>query len=108
MSDKLFKWKQSPRRKPLVIRGIHQSGKTWLLMDFGRKYYEDIAYFNFENNEALSKLFQKDPVPKRLIQELGIINNKAIIPEKSLIIFDEIQFCSQAITSLKYFYESAP
>jgi predicted AAA+ superfamily ATPase len=108
LEEKLLKWKQSTRRKPLIVRGIRQSGKTWLLKEFGQKHYEDIAYFNFENNTALSKLFQKNLDPKRLITELGIVNNKAIQPEKSLIIFDEIQFCGQAITSLKYFFESAP
>ena len=107
LEDKLLKWKQSPRRKPLLIRGIRQSGKTWLLQEFGKKYYESIAYFNFEKNKALCMLFKKNLDPKRLITELGTLNNRAISPEKTLIIFDEIQVCSEAITSLKYFSESA-
>ena len=108
LTNKLMQWKQSPYRKPLIIRGIRQSGKTWLLMDLGRSAYEDIAYFNFENNKALSELFQKDLDPKRLLMELGVLNGKVIRPGKTLIIFDEIQFCSRAITSLKYFYETIP
>ena len=107
LEDKLLKWKQSPRRKPLLIRGIRQSGKTWLLQEFGKKYYESIAYFNFEKNKALCMLFKKNLDPKRLITELGTLNSRAISPEKTLIIFDEIQVCSEAITSLKYFSESA-
>jgi len=108
LTNKLLQWKQSPYRKPLILRGIRQSGKTWLLMDFGRLAYEDIAYFNFEKNEALSEHFQKDLNPQRLITELSVLNGKAIRPGKTLIIFDEIQFCSQAITALKYFHESVP
>jgi hypothetical protein len=107
LEDKLLKWKQSPRRKPLLIRGIRQSGKTWLLQEFGKKYYESIAYFNFEKNKALCMLFKKNLDPERLITELGTLNSRAISPEKTLIIFDEIQVCSEAITSLKYFSESA-
>ena len=108
LTNKLIQWKQSPYRKPLIVRGIRQSGKTWLLMDLGRSAYEDIAYFNFENNKVLSELFQKDLDPKRLLMELGVLNGKVIRPGKTLIIFDEIQFCSRAITSLKYFYEAIP
>jgi predicted AAA+ superfamily ATPase len=107
LEDKLLKWKQSPRRKPLLIRGIRQSGKTWLLQEFGKKYYESTAYFNFEKNKALCTLFKKNLEPERLITELGTLNNRVITPEKTLIIFDEIQVCSEAITSLKYFGESA-
>jgi uncharacterized protein len=92
--DKLSKWKQSPLRKPLIIRGIRQSGKTWLLMKFGQLNYEDVAYFNFEKNESLSERFQKNLDPKRLITELSIINGKLIRPGKTLIFFDEIQFCN--------------
>ena len=108
LTNKLLQWKQSPYRKPLILRGMRQSGKTWLLMDFGQSVYEDIAYFNFEKNQALSEHFQKDLDPQRLIMELGILNNRVIRPEKTLIIFDEIQFCSQALTALKYFHESVP
>lgn len=106
--DELISWKKSPRRKPLIIKGMRQVGKTWLLRDFGRQEYEDIAYFNFENNPALFERFQKDLDPRRLIAELGIMNGKAILPDKTLLIFDEIQFCGEAITSLKYFYEELP
>ncbi len=106
--DKLMKWKESPRRKPLIIKGMRQVGKTWILKEFGRQAYEDTAYFNFENNKSLSERFQKNLDPLRLIMELGIVNGKAIRPGKTLLIFDEIQFCSEAMTALKYFYESVP
>lgn len=108
LTDNLLKWKESSRRKPLLVRGIRQVGKTWLLMEFGRSAYENVAYFNFENNKTLSESFQKNLDPQRLIRELGVINGKVILPGKTLIFFDEIQFCSDAISALKYFYESAP
>lgn len=105
--DKLVKWKESPRRKPLILKGIRQVGKTWLLMEFGRSYYEDVAYFNFEGNAALAERFKIDLDPKRLITELGVIHGKPILPGKTLIFFDEIQFCPEALTALKYFCEQA-
>ena len=104
----LLKWKNSKDRKPLILKGVRQCGKTWLLKDFGKKNYENIAYFNFEGNEALQERFSQDLDVKRIIEELSILNNKVIKPEKTLIIFDEIQFCNKALTSLKYFYENAP
>lgn len=106
--DGLLKWKESPRRKPLIMKGVRQVGKTWLLREFGRLAYDDVAYFNFENNKALSERFQQNLDPKRLITELGVINGKAIQPGRTLVLFDEIQFCSEAIASLKYFCESTP
>ncbi len=106
--DELIKWKTSPRRKPLLIKGMRQVGKTWLLREFGKTEYEETAYFNFENNPKLAQRFQSDLDPKRIILELGILNGKLLLPGKTLIIFDEIQICSEAITSLKYFYENAP
>jgi len=108
LTDKILKWKNSANRKPLLLRGIRQSGKTWLLEEFGRLNYEDTAYFNFEKNNSMSKIFDKDLDPKRILTELGVLYGQAIRPGKTLIIFDEIQLCSNAITSLKYFYESSP
>ncbi len=108
LTDKILNWKSSANRKPLLLRGIRQSGKTWLLTEFGRLNYEDTAYFNFEKNDSISKIFDKDLEPKRILTELGVLYGKAIKPGKTLIIFDEIQLCSRAITSLKYFYESTP
>lgn len=106
--SKLLEWKKSPRRKPLILKGIRQVGKTWLLMEFGRLAYDDIAYFNFESDEAIAKRFDQNLDPKRLLIELGVIHGKPIQPEKTLIFFDEIQFCPKALTSLKYFCEQTP
>ncbi|NJD01384.1 MAG: ATP-binding protein [Ruminiclostridium sp.] len=105
--DKLLEWKASSRRKPLILKGIRQVGKTWILKEFASMAYEDAAYFNFEGNAALAERFKKNLDPRRLILELGVINGKTIHPGKTLIIFDEIQFCSDALTSLKYFCETA-
>lgn len=104
----LLKWKDSKDRKPLILKGVRQCGKTWLLKEFGQKNYEDIAYFNFEGNTSLQERFSQDLDVNRIIEELSVLNNKLIKPEKTLIIFDEIQFCNKALTSLKYFYENAP
>ena len=106
--NELLKWKESKDRKPLILKGVRQCGKTWLLKEFGKNNYEDIAYFNFEGNEALKARFEQDLDVKRIIEELSILNKKRIEPEKTLIIFDEIQFCDKALTSLKYFYENLP
>ncbi len=104
----LLNWKKSNDRKPLILKGVRQCGKTWLLKEFGKNNYEDIAYFNFEGNTSLQEIFSQDLDVTRIIEELGIINNKKINPITTLIIFDEIQFCNKALTSLKYFYENAP
>jgi len=104
----LKKWKDSPMRKPLLVKGVRQCGKTWLLEEFGRECYGDVAYFNFEGNAALSARFEGYLDVRRIISELGILRQKAIVPGETLIIFDEIQFCNQALTSMKYFCENAP
>ena len=104
----LKKWKDSPARKPLLVKGVRQCGKTWLLEEFGRECYGDVAYFNFEGNAALGARFEGDLDVRRIVSELGILRQKAIVPGETLIIFDEIQFCNQALTSLKYFCENAP
>jgi len=104
----LKRWKDSPTRKPLLVKGVRQCGKTWLLEEFGRICYSDTAYFNFEGNAALSARFEGDFDVHRIVSELGILRQKAIVPGETLIIFDEIQFCNQALTSLKYFCENAP
>ena len=104
----LIKWKNAKDRKPLLLQGIRQCGKTWLLKEFGKNEYDDVAYFNFEGNSSLPQRFQVDLDIKRILNELGILHGKPILPEKTLLIFDEIQFCSQALTSLKYFYENMP
>ena len=108
LTDELLKWKSRQDRKPLILKGVRQCGKTYLLNAFGQENYADIAYFNFEGNQALAERFEQDLDARRLILELGILNGKKIRPGSTLIIFDEIQFCNQALTSLKYFYEQAP
>ncbi len=104
----LIEWKNSKDRKPLIVKGVRQCGKTWLLKEFGKNNYEDVAYFNFEGNDILQERFEQDLDVLRIIEELSILNNKIIKPGSTLIIFDEIQFCNKALTSLKYFYENAP
>jgi len=106
--DALLKWKDSPRRKPLILRGVRQVGKTWLIREFGRLAYSDVAYFNFESNRALVERFSSGLDPHRLLIELGVIRGAAIQPRSTLVVFDEIQACGDAITSLKYFHEAAP
>ena len=105
--NELLKWKNSENRKPLILKGVRQCGKTWLLREFGKNNYDDVAYFNFEGNEALQKRFEQNLDVQRIIEELSILNNKIIQPEKTLIIFDEIQECPNALNSLKYFQEEA-
>ncbi len=104
----LVKWKESPRRKPLILKGVRQCGKTWILMEFGRLYYENVAYFNFEGNEEYRQFFETTKDVPRILQNLSMASGQQIFPEKTLIIFDEIQECPAVITSLKYFCENGP
>ena len=106
--SKLLEWKNSRSRKPLILKGVRQCGKTYLLKEFGKNHYEDFAHFNFEGNKILQDIFENDLNTERIITELSVIRKKAILPHKTLIIFDEIQFCNKALTSLKYFCENAP
>lgn len=108
IESELITWKSRSDRKPLILRGVRQCGKTYLLKEFGQKYYHDVAYFNFEGNPALAERFEQDLDTGRIIMELGVLRGSKILPESTLIIFDEIQFCNQALTSLKYFAEEAP
>ncbi|MCL2296179.1 MAG: ATP-binding protein [Methanomassiliicoccaceae archaeon] len=104
----LLKWKNSKNRKPLLLQGVRQCGKTYILKEFGRENYDDVAYFTFEDNPDLHETFQKDLDTKRILDYLSFARNKKIEPGKTLIIFDEIQLCSRALTSLKFFCENAP
>ena len=104
---KLIEWKESKYRKPLILKGARQVGKTYILKQFGKENYEDVAYFNFDHDEDLYNLFENTKDPKRILEQLAFIYGKAIIPGKTLIIFDEIQECPNALNSLKYFYEEA-
>lgn len=104
--NELVKWKNRKDRKPLILKGVRQCGKTYILKEFGKENYDEVAYFNFEGNPALAERFEQDLDPQRILVELGILARKPIKPT-TLIIFDEIQFCNKALTSLKYFYEQA-
>lgn len=103
----LIAWKEKKKRKPLLISGCRQCGKTWLMMEFGKRYFEKTMLFNFEKEPALADVFRYDLDPERILRELGMYREgKPIDPESTLIIFDEIQQCPEAITSIKYFEES--
>ena len=106
--EKLLKWKQSKRRKPLIIEGARQVGKTWLMKEFGRQAYADTVYINFDSNSRMAELFASDLDTDRLMMGLELYAGRKIDPDNSLIIFDEIQEVPRALTSLKYFYENAP
>ena len=104
----LEEWKESQHRKPLILQGARQVGKTYSILEFGRTYYENVVYFNFETNPALNKTFEENISPDYLIPILSHIASQTIIREKTLIVFDEVQLCERALTSLKYFCEDAP
>ena len=104
----LIRWKDSPRRKPLILNGVRQCGKTWLLKYFGQHYFEDFAYFNFEHSSEILSFFDGSYDPSKIITQLSAFANKQILPQKTLVIFDEIQVCPRALVSLKYFCEDAP
>ena len=104
----LLEWKNNPNKKPLIIEGARQVGKTWLMQEFGKNEYRQVAYINFENNLQMKMVFDMDLDPKRIIQDIGLNTNLTINPKDTLIIFDEIQECPRALTSLKYFNETAP
>lgn len=104
----LEEWKNSKYRKPLILQGARQVGKTYSLLEFGRTHYENVAYFNFETSPKLNETFEENIRPDYLIPILSHISGQTIVKEKTLIIFDEVQLCERAVTSLKYFCEEAP
>ncbi len=106
--ENLLKWKQSKRRKPLIIEGARQVGKTWLMKEFGKQAYEDTVYINFDSNSRMAELFASDLDTERLIVGLELYIGRKIDSEKTLLIFDEVQEVPRALASLKYFYENAP
>lgn len=106
--EKLLKWKQNKRRKPLIIEGARQVGKTWLMKEFGRQEYKDTIYINFDSNSRMAELFTSDLDTERLIMGLEIYVGRKINPDNALLIFDEVQEVPRALASLKYFYENAP
>ncbi|WP_288301024.1 ATP-binding protein [uncultured Veillonella sp.] len=105
---KLLAWKESPYRKPLILKGVRQVGKTWILKEFGRRYYENTAYFNFDENEEYKQFFETTKDVERILQNLVMASGQQIVPEKTLIIFDEVQDCPKVINAMKYFCENAP
>ena len=106
--DKLLVWKKSPYRKPLILKGVRQVGKTWILKEFGRLYYDSVAYFNFDENPEFKQFFQLTKDVNRILQNLMLVSGQKIEPDNTLIIFDEVQDCPEVINSLKYFCENAP
>lgn len=108
ISAYLETWKNSSHRKPLILQGARQVGKTYSLLEFGRTHYDNVAYFNFETNPRLNETFEENISPDYLVPILSHIASQTIVREKTLIIFDEVQLCERALTSLKYFCEDAP
>lgn len=106
--ENLYKWKESKYRKPLIIEGARQVGKTWLMKEFGKKAYRDMVYINFDANSRMAELFAADMNSKRIILGLELYAGKKIDPDHTLLIFDEVQEVPRALSSLKYFYEDAP
>ena len=106
--EKLYKWKNSKRRKPLIIEGARQVGKTWLMKEFGKQAYADTVYINFDSNSRKADLFSADLDTDRLIMGLELYAGRKINPDNTLLIFDEVQEVPRALASLKYFYENAP
>ena len=106
--EKLYKWKNNKRRKPLIIEGARQVGKTWLMKEFGKQAYADTVYINFDSNSRMADLFSADLDTDRLIMGLELYAGRKINPENTLLIFDEVQEVPRALASLKYFYENAP
>ncbi len=104
----LLKWKNSKHRKPLILKGVRQVGKTWVLREFGRRYYDNTAYFNFDENEEYKQFFETTKDVERILQNLMLASGQKIVPEKTLIVFDEVQDCPKVINSMKYFCENAP
>ena len=106
--EELINWKNNPDRKPLILQGARQVGKTWILREFGRTEYTNVAEFNFDEHPEYNEFFEKSKDIKRILDSLSIISGTRIVPGETLIIFDEIQECPEALNSLKYFREHAP
>lgn len=106
--EKLLKWKKSKDRKPLIIEGARQVGKTWLMKEFGRQAYANTVYVNFDSNSGMAELFAANLNTERLVMGLELYAGHKIDPDNTLLIFDEVQEVPRALSSLKYFYENAP
>lgn len=108
LMDKLIQWKEKANRKPLILKGARQVGKTWLMKEFGRTQFKKVAYITFYNNQRMKNVFENDYDIKRIIMNINIEAHVEVTPENTLIIFDEIQEAPRALESLKYFCENAP
>jgi predicted AAA+ superfamily ATPase len=108
LNSALIRWKEKEQRKPLLLEGARQVGKTWLLKEFSRTHFQQSVYIDFSEHPEYSDLFEKNLDPKRIISEMELIFDMTIDLEKTLIVFDEVQLCPKAITSLKYFFEAFP
>ena len=108
LMEQLIYWKNKKNRKPLILKGARQVGKTWIMKEFGKIYYKYTAYINFDNNERMTEIFQSDYDIERILMAINIETGVKLIPSETLIIFDEIQGAPRALASLKYFYENAP
>src|SRR3546814_17368167 len=100
---KLATWKSDPNRKPLVLQGARQVGKTWLLKQLGKTEFEDVAYFNFEEQPELKQFFENTIDVQRNVQNLSLVHGRSITPQRTLVIFDAIQACNDALQQLQYF-----
>jgi len=108
ITNMLLEWKNSVRRMPLIVTGARQVGKTFSLLEFGKRYYKNTVYLNFENNSVLNRIFERDLNSERLLRELSAYAGETVLKSDTLIFFDEIQTCERALTSLKYFCEQTP
>jgi predicted AAA+ superfamily ATPase len=109
--QKLLNWNNSKYRKPLILKGVRQVGKTWILQEFARRYYSNIAYFNFDEHQEYKQFFEITKDVERILQNLILASGEIINrekPEDTLIVFDEIQECPNALSTLKYFCENTP
>ena len=104
--EKLKLWKEDIERKPLILKGARQVGKTYLLKEFAKNYYKNFVYINFDTEEQIKDIFKKSKDPQRIITELSLVKDLKIEPKHTLIIFDEVQECPEALNSLKYFYDT--
>ena len=108
LMDKLIEWNENPQKKPLILQGVRQSGKTYLLKEFGALHYNDVFYCKFDEDKSLADFFEPNLDPRRIIKDMSLFRGKDIKPKTTLVIFDEAQSCGKALTALKYFYEEAP
>lgn len=106
--NKLEEWKASPRRKPLILEGARQVGKTWLMKDFAQSHYDNVIYAQFDRNQLLRGIFERDTDVGRIVRDLEVLFRTRIDPNRTILLFDEIQACKSALTSLKYFCEDRP